>query len=283
MLVDFENVQSIDFARLGDARLTVFAGESQRKVPIELAMGLHALGDKARWVRASGAGPNALDFHIAFELGRMVEAGEKGPVVVLSKDKGFDPLLAWLNVDAGVSARRVATLEEAFGSTSRLAAPFDADAPQVPSLTVELSVTKLEAAPMPPTLQSLAAPPEKEPTATTPSLIPVKSLIRGKPAKPEKAAATKGAPTSASKGTVKAIALGKTAAGGNGPSADRAREILARSRKPARPRRRSTLAKHIKAMFKAHDLAEREVEAIIAKLLANRSITENQGAISYNF
>ncbi|MGT2509763.1 PIN domain-containing protein [Cupriavidus basilensis] len=92
VLVDFENVQAIDFARLRPAaRLAVFAGEGQRKVPIEVAMGLQAMGERARWVKASGAGPNALDFHIAFELGRMVQAGERGPVVVLSKDKGFDP------------------------------------------------------------------------------------------------------------------------------------------------------------------------------------------------
>jgi hypothetical protein len=67
------------------------------------------------------------------------------------------------------------------------------------------------------------------------------------------------------------------------PSAELAREILARSHKAARPRRRVTLAKHIEAMFKAHAIADREVEAIIAKLVANRSISVNEDAISYNF
>ncbi|WP_231138547.1 PIN domain-containing protein [Cupriavidus metallidurans] len=116
VLVDFESVQAIDFSHLADARLVVFAGEVQRKVPIEVAMGLQALGERARWVRSSGVGPNALDFHIAFEIGRMVEDGEQGPVFVLSRDKGFDSLLAWLGVELGIPARRVTSLAEAFGA-----------------------------------------------------------------------------------------------------------------------------------------------------------------------
>lgn len=46
----------------------------------------------------------------------MVERGEKGPVFVLSRDKGFDPLLAWLSAELGIPARRVASLVEAFGA-----------------------------------------------------------------------------------------------------------------------------------------------------------------------
>jgi len=36
-------------------------------------------------------------------------------------------------------------------------------------------------------------------------------------------------------------------------------------------------------MFKVHAIADREVQAIIAKLVANRSISDNEGAISYHF
>ena len=36
-------------------------------------------------------------------------------------------------------------------------------------------------------------------------------------------------------------------------------------------------------MFKAHAIAEREVESIIAKLIANRSISDAEGAITYHF
>lgn len=254
VLVDLENVQAIDFSSLSEARLIVFAGEGQKKIPIELAMGLQTLGDKGRWVRASGVGPNALDFHIAFELGRMIEGGEKGPVIVLSRDKGFDPLLTWLNTEFGMPARRVELLDEAF-----VAGPAHAaDHP--------LKASERCASPAP---KSIA--PE-----------------RGRPGGPDaKGSNAKQTPVPNTKGS-KAQPAGPSAsqsgkASGKRPSAELAREILARSQKAARPRRRVTLAKHIEAMFKAHAIADREVQAIIAKLLANRSISDNEGAISYHF
>ncbi|WP_237718207.1 PIN domain-containing protein [Cupriavidus sp. BIS7] len=267
-MVDFENVQAVDLDRLGDAaRLTVFAGESQKKVPIGLAMGLHALGEKARWVRASGGGPNALDFHIAFELGRMVEAGERGPVIVLSRDKGFDPLLAWLGAEAGVEARRAATLEEAFGEKPSI--HRQAQSPAEPKL---VSASK---SPMQPPAIGLHA----NAAAAKPASAPAAAVTR-----PVNAAGAKVASGGSPKiATHKAAAVSKEKGGVKNPSAERVREILGRSRKATRPRRRLTLAKHIKAMFKAHELAESEVETIIAKLLANRSISESDGVISYNF
>ncbi|WP_029049154.1 hypothetical protein [Cupriavidus sp. amp6] len=52
VLVDVESVQNIEFSRLSGSRLVVFAGEVQRKVPIEVAMGLQTLGERARSVGA---------------------------------------------------------------------------------------------------------------------------------------------------------------------------------------------------------------------------------------
>ncbi|MCY1270418.1 hypothetical protein D9M68_206960 [compost metagenome] len=89
------------------------------------------------------------------------------------------------------------------------------------------------------------------------------------------------AKTPAKKATQPQPGTGKK--GGGKPSAELTRQILARSQKAAQPRRRATLAKHIHAMFKVHAIAEREVESIIAKLIANRSISDAEGAITYHF
>jgi len=245
VLVDFESVQDIDFSRLAGSRLVVFAGEVQRKVPIEVAMGLQALGERARWVRSSGVGPNALDFHIAFEIGRMVEKGEKGPVFVLSRDKGFDPLLAWLSAELGIPARRVTSLAEAFGVAA-------ADAGSTPAPTVAPV-----AAPKPSPCAKPVAPKPPKAAKVAPAKTPAKKVAQPQPGNGKKA--------------------------GTRPNAELTRQILARSQKAARPRRRATLAKHIHAMFKAHAIAEREVESIIAKLIANRSISDAEGAITYHF
>jgi len=254
VLVDFESVQDIDFSQLAGSRLVVFAGEIQRKVPIEVAMGLQALGERARWVRSSGVGPNALDFHIAFEIGRVVEKGEKGPVFVLSHDRGFDSLLTWLGTKLGIPARRVTSLAEAFGAGA--AAPGQAPGPAQPSPT-PAQPARGTPAPAP------AASPK--PSANAPP-----NAAKAAPAKTPAKKAAQPQPGNGKKGSAK-------------PSAELTRQILSRSQKAARPRPRATLAKHIHAMFKAHAIAEREVESIIAKLIANRSISDAEGAITYHF
>ncbi|MBP0631330.1 PIN domain-containing protein [Cupriavidus sp. AcVe19-1a] len=260
VLVDFESVQDIDFSQLAGSRLVVFAGEVQRKVPIEVAMGLQALGERARWVRSSGVGPNALDFHIAFEIGRMVEKGEKGPVFVLSRDRGFDSLLTWLGTELGIYARRVTSLAEAFG-----AGPADTSqaSDQARPSTTPAQPVRGALAPAP------AASPKPSEKAKLMAPQPPKAA-KAAPAKPPAKKAAQPQPGNGKKGGAK-------------PSAELTRQILARSQKAARPRRRATLAKHIHAMFKAHAIAEREVESIIARLIANRSISDAEGAITYHF
>lgn len=214
VLVDFESVQDIDFSQLAGSRLVVFAGEVQRKVPIEVAMGLQALGECARWVRSSGVGPNALDFHIAFEIGRMVEKGEKGPVFVLSRDRGFDSLLTWLGTELGIYARRVTSLTEAFG-----AGPADASrapGPARPSLTPAQPV---RGAPAPAPAASPKPSENAKPTAPKPP-----KEAKAAPAKPPAKKAAQPQP-------------GNGKNGGAKPSAELTRQILARSQKasPAAP------------------------------------------------
>jgi hypothetical protein len=53
-----------------------------------------------------GNGGNALDFHIACELGRILETARDTTCIVLSRDKGFDPLLLHLNGN-GLTCHRI--------------------------------------------------------------------------------------------------------------------------------------------------------------------------------
>lgn len=52
-----------------------------------------------------------MDFHIAFQLGRTIEKAPDTECIVLSGDKGFDPLLTHLNKN-GLSCRRINTMAE---------------------------------------------------------------------------------------------------------------------------------------------------------------------------
>ena len=112
LLVDYENVQQLDFSLLEHGfRVIVFVGLTQKNVPIDVVTGAQRLGDRVEWQRVDGNGNNALDFYIACELGRVLERMPRTDCTVLSKDKGFDPLLRHLNKH-GLKCRRINSLLE---------------------------------------------------------------------------------------------------------------------------------------------------------------------------
>lgn len=112
LLVDYENVQRVDFGVLEEGfHVIVFVGASQKSVPIDVVASAQRLGDRVEWQRVDGNGSNALDFYIACQLGRVIERTPSVHCIVLSKDKGFDPLLRHLN-KRGLKCRRINSLLE---------------------------------------------------------------------------------------------------------------------------------------------------------------------------
>jgi len=107
LLIDYENVQPKNLALLNghSFKVIVFLGANQTKVPIELASGLQPLGGDAKYVRISGNGSNALDFHIAFTIGELSSLDANAFFHIISKDSGFDPLIAHLKT-RGIFAQR---------------------------------------------------------------------------------------------------------------------------------------------------------------------------------
>jgi len=187
LLVDFENVQQVDLSHVDAAtRVVIFHGASQKSVPIDLVSATQSLGKQVEWVKIEGNGKNALDFHIACYLGRILEKEPGSICVVLSKDKGFDPLLKYLNRH-GLTCRRIESME-------RVSAPIDAASSHY----------------------------------------------------------------------------------------KRVLEVLRKSEKKSRPRKRKTLAQHIASIFQKK-LSAVEVEGVIDLLFANKQISEENGAITYSF
>jgi len=112
VLIDYENVQPKNLASLAEEhfRVKVFVGANQTKVPIELAEAMQALGERAEYVRISGNGSNALDFHIAYYIGRIAATEPKAFFHIISRDTGFDPLIAHLK-SKGILSNRSASLD----------------------------------------------------------------------------------------------------------------------------------------------------------------------------
>jgi hypothetical protein len=64
-------------------------------------------------ISLEGSGSNALDFHIAFYLGRLSKEIGGGSFLVLTQDKGFDPLIQYLN-KSKIKCQRIQSLREWF-------------------------------------------------------------------------------------------------------------------------------------------------------------------------
>jgi PIN domain len=131
LYIDYENVQAVDLSRIDtrELRICLFTGAAQSKVPTELAKSIHAIGDKLEWVTVDGNGPNALDFHIAYYLGVHTTQNPKEEYFLLSKDRGFDPLVSHLGKKR-IHCKRIGSISEIEptpDSTARAKKPPESD------------------------------------------------------------------------------------------------------------------------------------------------------------
>ena len=113
VLIDFENVQPRNLGILAahPFKVFVFIGANQNKVPRHVAVAMQELGDRAKYVEIDGSGPNALDFHIAYYIGELSAADPTGSFHIISKDRGFDPLIRHLK-GKKIEIRRESDLAE---------------------------------------------------------------------------------------------------------------------------------------------------------------------------
>lgn len=98
VLIDFENLQPelLEALDLEHFRVMVFIGANQTKVSVEFASMLQRLGTRAQYLRISGNGRNALDFHIAFYAGELLAKDPTAVFHIIAVDAGYDPLLQHL-------------------------------------------------------------------------------------------------------------------------------------------------------------------------------------------
>ncbi len=113
VLIDYENVQPENLSLLGSEhfRIIVFVGQSQPNIRTGLAMALQSCGSRAAYVKIEGNGPNALDFHIAYYIGQLAAKDKSAFFHVISRDTGFDPLIAHLKT-RGIFAKRSLKIED---------------------------------------------------------------------------------------------------------------------------------------------------------------------------
>jgi hypothetical protein len=113
VLIDFENVQPDSLEQLDPDyfKLRLFVGASQEKLTVDMAASFQRFGDRMEYIKISGNGPNALDFHIAYYMGRHAAADPGAYFHIISKDAGYDPLIQHLRVNK-IFARRAAAISD---------------------------------------------------------------------------------------------------------------------------------------------------------------------------
>ena len=112
ILIDYENVPVKSLALLkGDCfRVGVFLGPKNTRLATEFVLAMRELGEQGNYILLEAGGPNALDFHIAYYLGRLLEAKAADSYHIISKDKGFDALVAHV-CKSGGACERVDSIE----------------------------------------------------------------------------------------------------------------------------------------------------------------------------
>ena len=98
VFVDFENVHEVDPALIGakSVSLTLLLGARQTKLDAALVEKLLEHAASVQLVRLTSSGKNALDFALAYYVGRAVMADPTGHFHIVSGDTGFDPLIEHL-------------------------------------------------------------------------------------------------------------------------------------------------------------------------------------------
>lgn len=121
ILIDHENVPALDCGDIdGQAiKVLVFLGKQTTKLSVGDVKKLMANAGKIRLVEMSGHGKNALDFHLAYYVGRITAEDPRARIHIVSKDTGFDPLIAHLR-EGGIHAQRSAAIPK-FGPTPKAA------------------------------------------------------------------------------------------------------------------------------------------------------------------
>ncbi|HEU0201681.1 MAG TPA: PIN domain-containing protein [Burkholderiaceae bacterium] len=282
LLVDFENHQpsAQEFARVrGDAyRVLIFHGPQQNRFDADVVQAWQPLGDKVQFIQCPKSGRNALDMHIAFHIGLIIEAHgkagaaeQKAPrLVVISNDTDFDPLLQYLR-SLNYAANRSATIRAAIGvGAGAAAAAGNGEVPDGKSAKAKTGrqSTARKAAPAKAAAPASAAPTAK-PKKALPAKAPAAKAATAKAPAP-KAAAKKAQPTATAAPSVQATAP------------DPIEKLIdhLRTHPKGRPSNRKALEKHIASVLRGRVAAE-SVPALISQLETRGVIALDGAKVGY--
>lgn len=113
VLIDSENVKPEYIEKLKEEhfRVFIFVGANLKRLDFPIANAVQSLGSNGSYVQISSNAPDALDFHIAYYIGRLSSSHPNAYFHIISKDKGFDPLIKHLKSQKIICSRSASILE----------------------------------------------------------------------------------------------------------------------------------------------------------------------------
>lgn len=149
VLIDFENIQpnNLEILKSLKFKLIIFVGSNQKKIPFEIVEIIQSFGSNAEYIKIDGNGPNALDFHIAFYIGKISALEKDSYFHIISKDTGFDPLINHLKLKK-IKIQRIKDIT-CIPMIKNMVSKIDSEDPtkkDLPSKTSENKITHIKKA-----------------------------------------------------------------------------------------------------------------------------------------
>ena len=113
VLIDSENVKPEYIEKLNQEhfRVFVFVGPNTKRLDFPIVNAIQSLGSNGCYVQIGSSGPNALDFLIAYYIGKLAAVQPDAFFHIISKDTGFDPLIKHLKAQKIFCCRSASVLE----------------------------------------------------------------------------------------------------------------------------------------------------------------------------
>ena len=93
IFIDLENVPKIDDLYLSShTKIYIMVGKGQEKLSFELLKEKYNKVEAIELIKVNGVGNNALDFFIAFYLGKYYDDLKNTKIIIYTKDGGYEPL-----------------------------------------------------------------------------------------------------------------------------------------------------------------------------------------------
>ncbi len=113
IFIDRENVKEEEFDRIGGkpAYLSILFGPNQKQLPLPVVRMIRDHAEQIELIETPAQGKNALDFILAYEIGRRAVQDPEGYFHIIAKDGGYDALLLHLRTRKIHASRRTSLAE----------------------------------------------------------------------------------------------------------------------------------------------------------------------------